>query len=119
MGTFYYDCPDHGNTVHADKPPRTIKCYWCGKTARRVREAPHKTVYVTPDVPEHFNIGLDMPVRSRRHLRDLQKRYGFQDYDKDSSKKSSNWIEKANFKDPAALRARAEMKWGTDDDVQR
>ncbi len=36
---------------------------------------------LSPDVPEHWNVTVDKVVRSRKHLRDLQKRHGFQDYE--------------------------------------
>ena len=40
-----------------------------------------RTILVTPDIPEHWNVSLNQPVRSRRHLQDLQKRHGCHDYE--------------------------------------
>lgn len=83
MPTYWYDCPDHGNELRLkgeQKPPETIPCKWCPRTARRVVQR-FGVVQITPDIPEHWNLSLDQPVRSRRHLRDVQKRTGTQDYE--------------------------------------
>jgi hypothetical protein len=40
---------------------------------------------ITPDIPEHFNVTIGQHISSRRQLHELQKRNGWQDYEKDSS----------------------------------
>jgi len=62
---------------------RTRLCPDSGKPATRLKRIGHvaKTILTCPDIPEHFNITIGMPVRSRRHLTDLQKRHGFRDYE--------------------------------------
>jgi len=60
------------------------RCDLCGgenTRLKRVKLGVATTILVTPDVPEHFNMSLNQRVRSRRHLRDLQKRHGTQDYE--------------------------------------
>jgi len=80
-----YDCPDHGSRIklpEGKKPPRSIRCSWCGRRAKFVGGPPTLgIVQVTPDIPEHWNMSLNEPVRSRRHLRDLQKIHGTHDYE--------------------------------------
>ena len=66
------------------KPTDKINCLVCGRPMtmlRRVKLGIATTILVTPDVPEHFNMSLNQRVRSRRHLRDLRKIHGTQDYE--------------------------------------
>ena len=82
MPVYWYDCPDHGSEITLPgevKPPESIQCHWCEKTAHHIERV--GIVCVTPDIPEHMNLSLNQPVRSRRHLRDIQKRTGTQDYE--------------------------------------
>lgn len=74
---------------HAERT-RTTRCD-CGARATLNLSATHRKLYVTPDIEEHYNTTIDMPVRSRKHLKDLQRRYGFSDHDKGVQKPSSNW----------------------------
>src|SRR3989442_15983472 len=63
---------------------KTTACV-CGRRARYDFAATvHSStqVYVTPDIPEHWNITTGCPIRSRRQLQELQKRHGWQDYEK-------------------------------------
>ena len=80
-----YDCREHGSRIHlaeGERPPRSIPCHWCARRARYVGGPPSAgLVTITPDIPEHFNLSLNRPVRSRRHLRDLQARMGTVDYE--------------------------------------
>lgn len=63
----------------------TRACPSCGgsntpvkRISRALAEA---RVYATPDIPEHFNVSLDCVVRGRRHLQQLQRERGCQDYE--------------------------------------
>lgn len=84
MAEYEYRCPRGHETLivatMAEEKPPTTRCR-CGLKASRV--PPH--FQLTPDVGEHWNPSIGAPVRSRRHLTDLQKRSQetdrpFQDY---------------------------------------
>jgi hypothetical protein len=45
-----------------------------------VRREVAGTILAQPDIEPHYNITIGRVVKSRRHLRDLQKRHGFMDY---------------------------------------
>ena len=59
-------------------------CGAMGEPLVRYTDGPPR-ITITPDVPEHFNITTGCAIRSRRHLRELQKARGWQDYERDSS----------------------------------
>lgn len=87
MPTFSYRCARGHVTDQFFTPgePRTATSR-CGKCRRRATYSLNATLassrlYTIPDVPEHWNTSIDQPVRSRRHLRDLQKRNGWQTYE--------------------------------------
>ena len=62
---------------------RRVVCETCSGVATYDPTATFRGgVFVNPDVPEHWNVTIDRPVKSRRHLAELQKRHGFQDYEK-------------------------------------
>jgi hypothetical protein len=88
MARFYCSeakCPRRWETrtLKAKRP----KC--CGvpmTPAKRVKPG-HGVPQVTPDVPEHMNVSFGCVVRSRRHLRDLQKATDSVDYEPSKAQK--------------------------------
>ena len=60
-----------------DSRPATIECRLCTRPAHRV----FGNAAVVDDFPEHFNISLGEVVKSRQHLRNIQKERGLQDYE--------------------------------------
>lgn len=76
---FYCDtrpCPLHWRRTHE------ARCPSCGGENTPLRRLVlTERVYVTPDVPEHYNTSLGRVVRSRRHLRQLQHDLGCQDFE--------------------------------------
>jgi len=61
---------------------RRARCK-CGKWAKRDRLSEIATGRhgVIPDIAEHWNLSIDAPVRSRAHLREIQRQRGLSDYD--------------------------------------
>ena len=53
----------------------------CGRR-RVLRFSPNPRLGVAiTDIPEHFNLSFGERVRSRRHLKDLQKKHGCRDWE--------------------------------------
>jgi len=82
----------------ASRRVRVTKCASraCGRRATYSLVQTHRATQVIPDLTPHFNISLDEPVRSRRHLRELQERYGCEDYE--PSPKAREWLEQGREK---------------------
>jgi len=92
---YSYRCPDDHvfdrvrSIAHRNKP---VRCPECGKVAKRDQHAELAgTVHFIPDVPEHFNKSTDCVIRSRRHLREIQKQRGLSDYDPKSHDGPPSW----------------------------
>lgn len=60
-----------------------------GKPGRMQHYSLKHRATATPDIPEHFNDSIGAPVRSRRHLKELQKAGGFQDHEPAAKPSSS------------------------------
>ena len=60
----------------------SLDCVTCGERAvrRKLDDGPDLP-QIIDDVPEHWNVSLGRPVRSRRHLKTLQNQLGVQDYE--------------------------------------
>lgn len=60
----------------ADRP-RAIRCGKCSKRAQYDLGATHRDsrIGIDNDCPEHYNPTIGCVVKSRRHLRDIQRRY--------------------------------------------
>lgn len=61
------------------------------KAARDKRTEMAGKRYVIPDIPEHWNKSIDAPVRSRAHLREIQRQRGLSDYDPKSHDGPPSW----------------------------
>ena len=56
--------------------------HFCGSGPYSVQHyEPISNFFALGDIPEHLNVSLGEPVRSRRHLKQLQKKYGCHDYE--------------------------------------
>ena len=56
-------------------------CERCGARRRAYGFIVPGAPQVIPDIPEHYNVTLDQPIRSRQHLKDVQREGGFRDYE--------------------------------------
>lgn len=101
MPCYLYSCPKGHVTErtfvsHRDRTKST-RCdrRGCHRRARYSfgATAQAATVQVIPDIADHWNVTVDMRVRGRRHLKDLQKRHGFSDYEP-AKQKSPDWVDR-------------------------
>jgi len=60
-------------------PDRT--CYTCDRTARLVVFTPRWSVATRNDIPAHYSMTFDQPVRSGSHFRELQRKHGTKDWE--------------------------------------
>lgn len=88
MPTFTYVCAKGHATDRTfgtdTKRTRTTRCAHprCGRRASYSLTATHRgAVHVLPDIPEHYNLSLDLVVRGRRHLASLQRSLGCRDFE--------------------------------------
>jgi hypothetical protein len=56
-------------------------CERCGERRRVSSYQAFSGPQVIPDIPEHYNVTIDERVRSRAHLREIQRTKGYQDYE--------------------------------------
>lgn len=68
-------------------------CPKCRARATELKRVTHGvgTFQFMPDVPEHFNISLNMGIRSRAHLRQVQAAKGCQDWEGGVPDPPSDW----------------------------
>lgn len=77
---------NHNTAVEMSGGWRAAPCHWCSEALGyevmvEVTGKPDLgSARVIEDVHEHYNHSLGMVVRSRRHLKSIQREFGFTDY---------------------------------------
>lgn len=83
MPRYVFVCPnEHVNERFFSWPhPEEVPCRQCSEVANYNVTATFKgSLASIPDIDVHFNQSFGEVVKSRRHLRDLQKRHDTRDY---------------------------------------
>lgn len=79
MARVFLRCGHYGHDKAFDGAP--LECPWgCGRQERDEEPIMENALITGDPVVEHWNNSLNAPVRSRRHLKDLQRAHGVRDY---------------------------------------